>query len=213
MSPPTTGVFANPATGFPAPFWLSPAGSGEVDDLLFQIAFDLHPTRPGRVRLALRGELDVATVPELAAGLSMLLDCLLHLPAGAHLLAYLDLSELTFLDCGGLSGLLAAKDALSQAGWRVHLVGVDGEVLRLLSFAAQQGWLAAPTCRSAIADPVRRLRQPAKTCDWLGSGVGSDRADGCQLACCFLDADVTHAAVMGAVPAAAGDAIQAASRS
>jgi hypothetical protein len=117
------GVLPDPATTFPAPFWLFPAGNGQVDDLLFQVAFDLHPYRSGLVRLAFRGDLDEAAVPELAAGLSMLFGCLPHAPAVSQPLAYLDLSELTFLDSAGNAasssaiGGWSASSATSCSGW------------------------------------------------------------------------------------------------
>lgn len=66
-------------------------------------------SREGVARLAVSGELDVATAPELASALSA---------AMAHETpVLLDLSGVTFMDSSGIAVLLAAIKAAQANGW------------------------------------------------------------------------------------------------
>ena len=87
----------------------------------------------GRVRVRLRGELDLAGVSTLAAHLHKLRD--------RHERVLLDLDELEFIDMSGLRAVLAAAADASRDGWAltttpgsapvrrlVALIGLDGQI-------------------------------------------------------------------------------------
>lgn len=80
--------------------------------MLFQV---LGRTRDGQRVLAVRGELDVATVPELAAAIEAEL-----VPATTSL--GLDLTATSFLDSSGARGLLVAARRAEQLGCRLFLI-------------------------------------------------------------------------------------------
>jgi anti-sigma B factor antagonist len=61
------------------------------------------------VELRLRGELDIASAPELAATLDRLV-------AANHLVVVLDLGELSFLDCAGMRPIRSAMSAMRDRG-------------------------------------------------------------------------------------------------
>lgn len=66
----------------------------------------------GEVRLS--GELDLSTAPRLRAVLE-------HLLQAGHVHLTVDLARLTFLDCAGLSVLIAATEHHDTAGGRLTL--------------------------------------------------------------------------------------------
>jgi anti-anti-sigma factor len=72
----------------------------------------------GMVVVALAGELDLATAPELG-------DALESLDADATV----DLSGVTFMDCAGLAVLLEAHE---REGRRVQVTGAHGLTLRMM---------------------------------------------------------------------------------
>jgi anti-sigma B factor antagonist len=61
------------------------------------------------VELRIRGELDIATAPELAAALDRLI-------AGDHRVIVLELGDLSFLDCAGMRPIRSALCTLRRAG-------------------------------------------------------------------------------------------------
>ena len=61
------------------------------------------------VELRIRGELDMASAPELAGSLDALL-------AGDHVVVVLELADLSFLDCAGMRPIRAALGALRARG-------------------------------------------------------------------------------------------------
>lgn len=83
-------------------------------------------TSGGLAAVAVRGELDIHSSPELRAVLVGVLD------GGATTLV-LDLSGVAFMDSSGLSVLVVAHKRLGAFGGRLQLVGVNGVVARLLS--------------------------------------------------------------------------------
>lgn len=95
--------------------------------------FGIHlDCRNGVARLALRGELDMATARKLEEHL-MLVE---QDGVGAVLL---DLRDLTFVDSTGLHTFLKAKSRAADNGHRFALVGANGQLKRILEVTATQG--------------------------------------------------------------------------
>ena len=66
----------------------------------------------GAVQLTVRGELDIASAPELEAALERIV-------AGPHVVLVLELTGLTFLDCAGMRPIRTARRALEARGGRL----------------------------------------------------------------------------------------------
>jgi anti-sigma B factor antagonist len=77
---------------------------------------------PGAVVIAVDGEIDVATAPELERALAA---------AGAEKRVVLDLSECSFIDSSGLRTLLGARSAVESARGTLVLVVSDPGLLRV----------------------------------------------------------------------------------
>jgi anti-anti-sigma factor len=88
--------------------------------------------------LRLIGELDLAAVPALQAGLAEL--------DGRDVV--LDCSELTFIDCTGLGALVAAHHGCAGAGSRLTLVAPSGCLTRLLELTGVDGLLPVRAANS-----------------------------------------------------------------
>jgi len=88
----------------------------------------------GVVRLAARGELDLATAPRLATTLAG------HLAAGARTVC-LDVSGLSFCGVSGLNALLRAHRNYEDAGSILILTGCDRQLLRHLHLTGLDGIL------------------------------------------------------------------------
>jgi anti-anti-sigma factor len=101
--------------------------SGDV----FDIQVDC---RNGFARLALRGELDMATAPKLEEHLMLV-------EQGGVRGVLLDLRDLTFVDCAGLQTFLKAKRRAADNGHRFALVGAKDQLRRILQVTATQGVL------------------------------------------------------------------------
>ena len=80
---------------------------------------------PGEVVVAVAGEVDFATGPELAERLLDLTDQDVAV----------DLSAVTFLDSSGIAALVRANEALRPAGHRLRTFGERDNVLRVLEIA------------------------------------------------------------------------------
>ena len=78
----------------------------------------------GRVRVRLRGELDLAGAPTVSERLRRLRE------RGEPVL--LDLDELEFIDISGLRVLLAAAQEASQDGWSFAVTRGSAQVRRLI---------------------------------------------------------------------------------
>ena len=95
----------------------------------------------GRRRLALRGELDMASAPELEAALGRLCR------EGVGEIV-IDLRELEFIDSSGLRALLVAKDACAQAGSGFFLVPARGRqqrrIFEMTGLVSVLPWREAP---------------------------------------------------------------------
>ena len=79
----------------------------------------------GWLVLAVAGEIDLATAPQLA-------DCLVA--AADHDVA-VDLSAVTFLDSSGLSALVAGSRALAETGHVLRTFGERDTILRVLEIS------------------------------------------------------------------------------
>jgi anti-sigma B factor antagonist len=100
-------------------------------DDLFSIQVDC---RNGVARLALRGELDMATARKLE-------EHLMEVEQDGVLAVLLDLRELTFVDSTGLHTFLKAKSRAADNGHRFALVGANDQLRRVLQVTATQGVL------------------------------------------------------------------------
>lgn len=87
----------------------------------------------GRVRVRLRGELDLASAPTLAGRLGELRD--------RREPVLLDIDGLDFIDMSGLRVLLAAADDGAQDGWVFAITRGSAPVRRLIELAHVDGQL------------------------------------------------------------------------
>jgi anti-anti-sigma factor len=85
----------------------------------------------GDVRIALAGELDLATAPELWAAIDAAM-------ADGHIRITLDLSELTFADSTGLGVFVRAGKELRSAGGSLTLRHPGERVTKLLEITRLQ---------------------------------------------------------------------------
>jgi anti-sigma B factor antagonist len=74
-------------------------------------------------RVAVAGEIDCSTAPELTAGVEALL-------AAAPAELVIDLTEVTFLDSAGLHALVSARARATGLGIRLRVLAATGAVLR-----------------------------------------------------------------------------------
>ena len=93
------------------------------------------------VVLALFGELDLASTPELEAEL---------VRAADHESVIVDLRELEFIDSTGLGALVKAHDRAREAGHRFGLVRGLGQVQRLLGLTGLSEQLAVADSREEL---------------------------------------------------------------
>lgn len=80
----------------------------------------------GRTRIAVHGELDIATADELERGLRAAVSC------GD---VVLDLQAVSFMDSSGLRALLVASREAREAGRRLLVLPGSGQVLRVIEMA------------------------------------------------------------------------------
>lgn len=85
--------------------------------------------RPGAVLLAVAGEVDTLTAPDLETGLNTALDAAGDEPAAG---VVVDLSAVTFLASSGLAVLIRGANRATTRGRRLHLVAVTRTVTRPL---------------------------------------------------------------------------------
>ncbi|MFC8453729.1 STAS domain-containing protein [Kitasatospora sp. NPDC057223] len=101
----------------------------------------------GRPVLAVAGELDIAVADQVAADLRGHLS---RCPVGE---VGLDLSGVSFCDCGGLRALLSARKHAARQGCRLHLDRVSRPMERILRLTATRDLFEArrrqPVARAA----------------------------------------------------------------
>ena len=84
----------------------------------------------------IRHDVDVATAPDVAAYLRQLVR------PGSRVV--LDMSEVTFMDCAGLSEILAAYRRAAEGGGWVRLASVQRGPRRVIELTRTQRLLAGP---------------------------------------------------------------------
>jgi anti-anti-sigma factor len=99
------------------------------------LSLDIRPDR-GRVVVAVRGELDMATADLVQRALREVRD-------GGSREVVLDLHALTFVDCAGLSMLLAAEHYSRADGWNLAIVNGSPALERLLEITGLGNHFAA----------------------------------------------------------------------
>jgi len=87
----------------------------------------------GATRLAIAGELDLATAPALHDAVAGLL------AAGEPLNLVIDLADVSFLDSSGLGALLQVRAEVLAAGGRLTLAGVAPGPRRVIAIAGLAG--------------------------------------------------------------------------
>jgi anti-sigma B factor antagonist len=86
----------------------------------------IRSNRPGVAVLAARGEIDVASAPELERSLSDLI------VEGAEILV-VDTSEVSFIDSTGLGVLIGAEKQMRKGGRQLRLVVTQPQIIKLLA--------------------------------------------------------------------------------
>jgi anti-anti-sigma factor len=104
---------------------------------LNQLHIDTTWPAPSTIRVAVVGEIDLATAPTLHDRLLTVL----HEQTPAVLVV--DLADVTFLDCTGIGALVAARNAAISAGAQVRVSHPQPAVRRLLDLAGLLGVLTA----------------------------------------------------------------------
>jgi anti-sigma B factor antagonist len=91
------------------------------------MTIDIGTTTRGAVTvLAVSGEIDINTAPQL-------LQALAELDGAARQALVLDLSAVSFLDSSALGALVGAQKEIAAAGGRLTVVCADPKVLRIFS--------------------------------------------------------------------------------
>ena len=96
-----------------------------------ELVFDIREDGSSRVAIAVTGEIDMATAPEL-------FECLC---AHADRDVVVNLSGVGFLDSSGLGALVRGHKVLRAAGHVLHTTGERDIVLRVLEIAGLAGIL------------------------------------------------------------------------
>lgn len=100
-------------------------------------------THAGHAVIAVRGEIDLATAPTLAA----------YLQDGAEHVTILDLTGVSFIDSTGLRVLLSAHEAASGEDRRFVIIAEQGPVTKLFSITGVDELLDLRDSRdAAVAD-------------------------------------------------------------
>ena len=90
-------------------------------------------SRNGVASVAMKGELDMATFPQLE-------ECLTPFEQNGVSAIILDLRDLTFIDLSGLRALVQARERARTTRHRVILVGADASARRLFGITGTE-WL------------------------------------------------------------------------
>jgi anti-anti-sigma factor len=114
---------------------------------LTYLHFDISWPRPSTARVAVLGEIDLATAP-------MLRDWLLGvLRERAPALLNIDLAGVTFLDCAGIGALVCVRNAAVLVGQQVWISHSTSVVRRVLELTGLLDVLTAPIDKPQLAAP------------------------------------------------------------
>jgi anti-anti-sigma factor len=114
-----------------------------------QLHIDTSHPSPATTRVAVAGEVDLATA-------SVLRDRLLEVLSDQRPAALdVDLAEVTFLDCTGITALVDARNAAVQTGYQIRVSHPQPIVRRVLDLTGLLGVLTAPSNEPTTA-PVSR---------------------------------------------------------
>lgn len=108
----------------------SPASNRRSGDLDEQISLGVHTASAGRVVVAVAGEIDMLTSPQLRAAVLDQLE-----PGHGTELLVLSLDGISFLGTSGLAVLVEMRDAAQAAGVLLRLACSARRVLRPLTIA------------------------------------------------------------------------------
>lgn len=111
--------------------------------LHYQLSFPA----PDSVRLAVTGEIDLATAPALA--LRLLEVMTRHQPTVVDV----DLADVMFLDCYGIGVLVAVRDAAEKNQCRIWISNLQPMIAEILDVVGVLGLFTAP---ARLAEPVPR---------------------------------------------------------
>jgi anti-anti-sigma factor len=135
---------------------------------LAQLHLDISYPSPSAARVAVTGEVDLATSPALR---DMLLRVLQEQARG---FLDVDLAGVSFLDCAGVSALVAARNAAVHAGRQIRVSNPQPIVVRVLDLTGLLGVFTAPIDRP-LPQPTgsRHLRAvgPSPLTETLPSSV------------------------------------------
>jgi len=123
---------------------------------LAQLRIDTSCPAPGTVRVAVAGEIDLSTADVLHAGLLAVLSA--QLPEHIEV----DLAGVTFMDCGGLTVLVAVGNAAAHTGCQLRITNPQPIVRRVLDvtglldvFTARFEQTPSVPTGSAPGSPIR----------------------------------------------------------
>jgi anti-anti-sigma factor len=116
-----------------------------------QLSIHTSNVMPGTVRVAVAGEIDLSTADVLHAGLLAVLSA--QLPERIDI----DLAKVTFMDCGGLTVLVAVGKAAARTGCRLRITNPQPIVRRVLDLT---GLLDVLTARFDQTAPVATRSAP-----------------------------------------------------
>jgi anti-anti-sigma factor len=116
---------------------------------LTQLHIDTSRPSPATTRVAVAGEVDLATA-------SVLRDRLLEVLRDQRpAVLDVDLAEVTFLDCTGIAALVDVRNAAVQTGYQIRVSHLQPIVRRVLDLTGLLGVLTAPS-NEPTTSPVSR---------------------------------------------------------
>jgi anti-sigma B factor antagonist len=94
-----------------------------------ELSLDVSSDREGEVVIAVAGEVEMTTAPQLA-------DCILE---HARTNVVVDLAEVTFLDSTGITALVRGYNELRKNGYTLRTTGERDVILRVLEISGLDG--------------------------------------------------------------------------
>jgi anti-anti-sigma factor len=117
----------------------------------------VHPTiHPPTGIVRASGEIDIATAPHLV---DAVVDCLRQ----QCRIVFVDLTDVSFMDCAGISALVRARAEASDRNAKVHLTAWSAAVERVLVLAGATQ-LLPPAARAKAESSHTKRRRAAECC-------------------------------------------------